>query len=325
MGGDSWGEASSSGSESEEDLDVSNQVAILIIGRSGSGKTYLTKSLVEQFKQEGRPTYVVNDRTRDRSFRKLPWEKLKGISDCGLVVEDLISAKPSQFVMLQELLNWQSHHSRVTPIIAIAHSLLRNNIHGLLPFFNFIYIAAVKSNVTSFRTLLKYYCFEEDQRKSYMDRFLSANEQFTFFMFDVERRTIRLTRAEDSVRREDENMRLLKIEKELEEPRRIKETAFASAKKYLTKMRHNSDYAIVLFELIYPFLPLERFDPEHLTVSLLKEGSEIIVSVIDYIAALLDDRQTEPDYYILQFHKYMLRKRRLHLPKTYILNRHFWG
>lgn len=325
MGGDSWGEASSSGSESEEDLDVSKQVAILIIGRSGSGKTYLTKSLIDQFKQEGKPTYVVNDRTNDNTFRKIDWERLNSLSDCALVFEDVIACRQSQFVLLQEMLNFRSHHARVTPIIVIAHALLRNNIHGLLPYFNFIYIAAVKTNVTSFRKLLTTYAFDKEEQNKYLSQFLAANEQFTFFMFDIEKRKIRLTRAEDSVRREEENARLLKIERELAEPRRIKETAFASAKKYLSKMRENSDYAIILFELIYPFLPLERLDPDHLTVSLLKEGNPVTVSVIDYISALLDQRQTEPDYYILQFHRYLKRKRRLHLPKTYILNRHFWG
>jgi hypothetical protein len=105
------------------------------------------------------------------------------------------------------------------------------------------------------------------------------------------------------------------------------ERAMNSAKKYLSKMRNNSEYALVLFEHILPVLPLdeELFNPKALTMTLFKDGREITVSIIDYLAALVDEGQTEPDYYMLQFHRYLKRKRKLHLPKTYILNRNFWG
>lgn len=311
-------------SDSDQDLDPNQLVSILIIGKSGSGKTYLTKSLVEQFKQPGQPTYALNDNTRNATHKKIGWDKVLSLTDCALVVEDIISAKRAEFEILQQLLCVRSHHDRVNPVIAISHHLMRNNIHGLLAYFNFIYVAAVKSNIASFRYLLKYYAFEEDEIRQHIRRFKAANEQFTFFMFDIERQSIRLTRAEESVRRHDMDSKLLAMRKKMEAPLRLRDTAFASAKKYLTRMRRNSDYALILFELIYPYLPVERLDANHLTVTLSKEGREVKVSVIDYIGALLDETQGEPDYYVYQFHRYLRRKKNLHLPKTYVLNKIFW-
>jgi hypothetical protein len=311
-------------SEDSEDLDVGDMVSILIIGKSGSGKSYLTKSLMEKFAPKDLPIYVVNDRSRNPAFKSIGWERLGGLKDCGLVVEDLISAKPAQFVQLQELLNYQSHHNRVSPIIAICHSLLRNNIYGLVPYFSFIYVSAVNSSIVSFKNLLNYYNFDKEDQKRYMEQFLACNEQFSHFMLDVENRSLTLTRAEESVRTEDERQKRVEKQRLLEEPRRRREAAQASAKKYLEKMRRNSDYAMILFDLIYPALPENRFNDKDLTVTLMKRGNEEIVSIIDYIYALVDESGEEPDYSIYQLHRYLRHKRNLHLPKTYVLNRKLW-
>jgi ABC-type dipeptide/oligopeptide/nickel transport system ATPase component len=312
-------------SEDSQDLDVGEMLSILIIGKSGSGKSYLTKSLMEKFAPKDMPIYVVNDRSRKPMFKSVDWDRVGELRDCALVAEDLISAKPSQFVKLQELLNYQSHHNRVSPIIAICHSLLRNNIYGLLPYFSFVYVSAVKSSIVSFKNLLNYYNFDKEEQGIYMTQFLSCNEQFSHFMLDVENRCLTLTRAEESVRNEDERRERMEQQRLIEEPARKQRAAQASAKKYLEKMRRNSDYAIILFDLIYPVLPESRFNDKDLTVTLLKRGNEEVISIIDYIYALVDESGEEPDYSIYQLHRYLRHKRNLHLPKTYVLNRKLWS
>jgi hypothetical protein len=310
--------------DDEGDLDVSLQVAILVIGRSGSGKSYLTRSLIKQFGREGKKTYVVNDRTPDKRYHKIEWHQIPALRDCSLIVEDVINAKPPQFAMLLEVLNYKNHHDRVSPVIAIGHALHKTNLHGLVPFFKFIYVSTLKTNIFSFRSLLNYYCYEPEERKEYIAKFLAADQNFSFFMFDVDNRKIRLTRAEEEVIRDDENQRLRRLQEEVEAPKRNFATARTSAKNYLSRMRHNSDYAEMLFSLIYPSLPLNRYEPENLTVTLHKGDETVVISLIDYIASLLDETQTEPERAMMQFHRYLKRQRGLHLPRALVLNKTLW-
>jgi hypothetical protein len=143
-------------------------------------------------------------------------------------------------------------------------------------------------------------------------------------MFDVENRTMTLTRAEDNVMDEEERKKRDAKRKKLEAPIKKMTEAQESAKKYLSRMTYNADVALNLFDLIYPFLPEENFNGKDLTVQMFKEGKREVVSVIDYIHALVDENDIDPDPSILKFHKYLRFKRRMHLPKTYILNRIFW-
>jgi ABC-type oligopeptide transport system ATPase subunit len=312
----------SSSSDASQLLPVRDLLSILIVGKSCSGKTFLTKSLMDRFVPKKGRIYVVNDRSRRPPYKKIGWNKLNRVRNCAVVVEDLISARPTEFELLQRLLNKRMHHNRVSPVVVICHSLLRNNVYGLVPYFSLIYLSAVQSNIASFKRLLSYY-FEKSEHDALLEKFTKCRERYAHFMFDVEAHTITLTRAEDHVIDEEEQRRLDAKKRKLEAPLIKQMEAQESAKKYLSKMPYNGSLALNLFDLIYPHLPEDNFNRRDLTVSVFSRGAETVVSIIDYIHALLDNygEEEEEDPDIMKFHKYLRTKKRMTLPKTYILNK----
>jgi ABC-type Mn2+/Zn2+ transport system ATPase subunit len=133
---------------SEED-NVSDEVerreppltCILIVGHSGAGKSTLCNTLLAQFSHQ-KPIYYLNDRSRDPTRLQVAWNKVAELENCCLVVEDLIGTTSAQFKALQELLNYSCHHKFANPIIVITHSILKNNVFGLISFFSHLYVCA---------------------------------------------------------------------------------------------------------------------------------------------------------------------------------------
>ena len=74
---------SSSGSDTEEEDQV-EQLAFLLVGKSRSGKSTLTKSLIKRYAVKDYPVFSVNDRKRS-PFSSVEWSKLPELSHCALV------------------------------------------------------------------------------------------------------------------------------------------------------------------------------------------------------------------------------------------------
>jgi hypothetical protein len=310
-----WDDAGSDSEEDEEEEE--NLITILIIGVSGSGKSYLVKSLIEQFTPKKRPIVTLNDRTKKCPYKKIEWHQLKDFPACAVVIEDVISIKPKHFELVQDLVSVRCHHEKNNPVILVSHSLIKNNIKGLLNYFNYVYISAVNNSIDSFRSLLAFYGFKDDLKEHYIAQLKACDEEFSYFMLNVRTQEIILTRAEDRVILEEQKRGELGDKKSSVAP----ETAAA---KFLSKLE-NPHLALILFEMVHPCLPVNRFNSSNLTVTLTKSGEEdgVIISLIDYIANLITP-DIEPDYDMLKFHRYLTRKKNLHLPKTYVLNKRFW-
>lgn len=81
----------------------------LICGKSTSGKTTLARKLLAA---QSKPVRVINDATDDLdpSWEKVPWPHLENLTGVALLVEDVIAATPTEYLHLQRLLQYGSHH-----------------------------------------------------------------------------------------------------------------------------------------------------------------------------------------------------------------------
>jgi ABC-type dipeptide/oligopeptide/nickel transport system ATPase component len=86
------------------------QLAIMLIGRSGSGKSVLAHKLTKNLT---RPVVVVNDKTDNPHIKRVDWNELAGLKKTCLIIEDLISMSKQELEAVKKILNFSNHHSKV--------------------------------------------------------------------------------------------------------------------------------------------------------------------------------------------------------------------
>jgi adenylate kinase family enzyme len=86
------------------------QLAIMLIGRSGSGKSVLAHKLTKNLT---RPVVVVNDKTDNPHVKRVDWNELAGLKKTCLIIEDLISMSKQELEAVKKILNFSNHHSKV--------------------------------------------------------------------------------------------------------------------------------------------------------------------------------------------------------------------
>jgi energy-coupling factor transporter ATP-binding protein EcfA2 len=311
--------------EEEGDDDVESrereQVRILLIGSSGSGKTVMCRSLIEAYSPEldddedELPVYTVNDRTKDCPYIKVGWDQVLGLRDAALVVEDVISATKKQVVVLKELLDYSNHHDAITPLIMIAHCITNNNIYSLLHCFHFIFFSASQSSRPSLKRIQSEFGYNQELKDRQMALLDSCTERFCHLRLDVQRKEMMLTKVGQK--------EALKISTAVrDEKERQKPDLKTNAIKYLGDLPQ-AKKAMLLFDHIYPRIPKGSLDSAFLTVNLKNlRGERVVLSLIDYLSALTDP-EAHTDKMLWKFHDYLADKG-VHLPKAYVLNRDFW-
>jgi energy-coupling factor transporter ATP-binding protein EcfA2 len=312
----------SSSSSSDDEPEHST---FLVIGRSGTGKSSLCRSLLAEFKHFSKTVYVLNDRSKRSKYVRISWSQLGELHHCAVLVEDIVTASSAQFRQLAELLNFGVHHKRLSPTICVSHSLTRQGIFGLLPFFTRVYVSACVASLASFRNLLNYFGFEEAERQFHISNLLSNKEPFCHYMLDVEKRTV--DKVHFPLQPDDDGGdgtgRKKKKKKKMSLSRRDA-LALSKAQRYLSVLK-NSKECLALFDLIWHRLP-KSADPATLEVSLQTkkgEGSPVKISLISYLAALTDDRGTAPAHDMIKFHKYCKIVHGIYLPAPFVLNKNF--
>jgi hypothetical protein len=300
----SWDLEEEGNQSEDEDL-----MCMLIIGQSKSGKSYMTKSLLQQFAKPDRPIYIVNETNSNCPYKKIDWPDALKLRNAAVVFEDLIACGRKQFQIIQHMLNRRAHHDKCNPIICICHSLHNNNVYGLLPYVQFIFVAALISSMDSFKTLLSRYGYSKEQQSYYIQLLRSSpSKKYNHFLFDVNRGTIKLTTAGDQEKFDRESEQSLIVNPE------------SSAQKFMGHLE-GSINKLRLFDIILPSISKRKLDPKNLTVRLKRKNSKsyVCISLIDYISALTE-KDFFPDNKLLKFHKYLTSKKKITLPKTYVKN-----
>jgi energy-coupling factor transporter ATP-binding protein EcfA2 len=275
---------------------------ILVVGPSASGKTTLVTSLLEA---QTKPVVLLNDRTKGlSSFKPIEWNEAEKMTNCALLVEDLIAASDTEFKILQNVLSFSAHHQDVSPIVIIAHSIQHNNIQGLLPHVTEVFFTLSKSNVRSLGVVLSYFRFDKKEKELMEKKFLSAADVYGYFCLDVGKRTFEqmggVAKITGGIKRKGPAI---------------------SAGRFL---KHAADVekAQLLFDLIFPRLPEENKSEENfsLTLTSKKTGKLYTISVLDYIFALTDPDEV-PSVELNSMHNYVMNL--VHVPKRLIMNKKF--
>jgi hypothetical protein len=276
--------------------------SVLVIGKSGSGKTFLANRMAAG---SGKDVYKVADRgDGSKKFKSVGWDGLEKLRDCCVVFDDLISCSKTQFSSLQNVLNYKGNHHGVSPAIVCCHSIYKNNVYSLLHYVSHVYFTLSKCNEKSVTGVLDFFKFSPEERASASADFKGTRDRYGYFLVDVEAHTFARHRlgsgaipASPAVGMEDYR---------------------DAARRFLKEL--GNDRAFVLFEMILLKLPLSCLSPRDLSVTLKLKSSDAArqLSLIDYLHALLVPDRPSQDMLIL--HRFV-EKYVTCMPKCFVVNK----
>lgn len=276
----------------------------LLIGKSGSGKSTLAETLIEKFGQK--KVYVLNS-SQPEKHEKISWAEAEEISNCSLIVEDLVSCTQKQLATLQKMLHVKNHHDRVSPILLVTHTATKNGICGIFEGITHTFFTAAKCNLPSLNFVLKTFSYSKEEKEEIKKKFLSNTQRFNHqVLLSLERKFVP---ASEILRTNEKEQSHSKIQ--------------PSNTKFL-KLLPKPDIALSLYELIEQQLPKKMLNKATLTAKLRdrKEQAVVSVNLIDYISLALKPGKKRPEKKFLLFHKYLVNK--IDLPQQFIENKFFW-
>ncbi len=145
-----------------------NPYNILIIGRSGGGKTVASNLLVDRI---GYRVVLLNGNLKEYTkhiktnidVNTATWDKVPlspAQSRIVYAVEDISSLRPAHRDKLKTLLNYTSRHCQSVCIL-IAHSVHTTGLFAMLNFLTDIYLTQGASNLRTLKFLLKYFFYKD--------------------------------------------------------------------------------------------------------------------------------------------------------------------
>jgi hypothetical protein len=181
-------------------------------------------------------------------------------------------------------------------------------MYALLPFLHKIFISSAKSNVKSLVSLLEYFRYSQPEKNAYLASFKANEIPFSHFCLDINNRSLRFLTPDDS-----DMSGLADISSA---------DSYAMAETLLSELE-NAGKAKAVFNLISK--KLKKINSDDLTVILVsgKTGRPVIISLVDYLSHLTSPPTSSqpPEKILLHFHVYICK--RVHIPKCFILNKHF--
>jgi len=323
-------------------LERSQYGSVLIIGRSGTGKSSLLKQLVQRLPQD-RSLYLVNVKSDEKEtyerlhaggsakVTSLSLDSLGKIASRSMViVEDIITMKEKEQAKLREAVNYTAHHKKCK-LFCVTHTVFKTGIFSLMPLFHYIVFTSspangpvIKQTFAQFgisKTESENLVLQMEDKTRELQRSLNAQTDARSIMYFFDCTQMNVGYTSDSFRRERTFM-LQPHEKTLDE----KESLSALA---TTKPRSE------LFEAFFPnngaarailqFILASKLASAHLDISNLtfafpsrspKKPSKR-VSLVDYLTtALSASKKPAADVRLL----HIFLSSRCHLPRSVIVN-----
>ena len=138
-------------------LQSSSYGTSLIIGRSGTGKSSLLKTMIRSI-ERSKQLYLVNVRgDEQREYEKLHKGGEKKVSpttlaglpsikpDSVVIVEDIISMKEKDQIKLREAVNYTAHHKQCK-LFCVTHTVFKTGIFSLMPLFTNVIFTNSRAN-----------------------------------------------------------------------------------------------------------------------------------------------------------------------------------
>ena len=128
-------------------LDRDNGNSVLVIGRSGSGKTRLIKKMCQS---SDRPVLLINGDPSD--YHGLDHYSTDAISeavtkvhDSVIIIEDHFALTQREHATFSKLISFTKRHKNVHVLVA-AHSIAHTSLRSLLCHFDFVIFTKTKSS-----------------------------------------------------------------------------------------------------------------------------------------------------------------------------------
>lgn len=279
-------------------------------GASGSGKTTICQHIFGGLKG----VRVLNEKEGEETgYIPVTFDDLEGLEDCSVLADDMMRLKESDFSRLQYLLSYTARHRDVSPVVVVVHTLLNNNVFGLISHIDQVWFTLSKCNVQSLGIVCSAYHFTKAQRKSMVDTLLGAKEVYGHFVLDVEARTFLRGETAPS---ESPQQRQSQDKSPAEAAAAIRKTAEA----YLPLFCSEPKKALLICEYIAAKVPPGCLNSDDLTISLRRKvsGEVLHLSLIDYLHSLNCEEKPSGD--ISALHRYLSKY--VQLPKCFVTNRH---
>lgn len=298
----------------------------LLIGRSGSGKTYYVKHILNNIKKNNKnknkvKIYTINVNNREyidvfqKKITPIELTQIKEIKrNSYVIIEDVISMSNKENTLLRSLVNYYCHHYFLK-IFIITHSIYKNGIYSLLGFFHYIVFTGVKSNLPVLRFTLNYYKLENNDLQTMLTKFKekSVLNEHTYFIFDTKNMIFFSQLKNEFVNLMTKNDHSTDIKK-------ISLTEFQIRFDKFVEDFDEKSKASAIFSIIINCLPTNLIRLHDLTFSFKssKNSQYVRVSIVDYISCLLSYSEAPPTE-IKCLHNYL--KGSCCIPKLFIKNK----
>lgn len=144
----------------------------LIIGRSGTGKSSLLKTLVSRLANKKNRIYLINVRPDETAeYKKLTTLQVETITLEGakkvrprsiLIIEDIISLKDREQTSLRETLNYIAHHKKCK-VYCVTHGIFKTGLFTAMTFFNFLIFTNSPANAPIVKQALERFALEKHE------------------------------------------------------------------------------------------------------------------------------------------------------------------
>jgi len=316
---------------------------ILLIGATGSGKTYLAQSLCAA---NGLKTYLLDTRKEDKnsssesesdvieddddlaltkSFKKTGWKGLKRIKNANLVVEDIIRCNQVQRETLQRILNWNCRHRKIKICILNAHQITSNGLFACMENLGEIIIMTkYKSAVKSLRRVAQEFNFSKAEIGEMASKFLADSREFGYWVINLNRHEFFRdggdlspppSKNASSLQQQQQQEQHDSEEKDISQHLR-------TAKELLPLFSPSGEKAMAVVKFILQRIDINTVAASDLTVTAkMPDKMKRTISLLDYVVATQTVGE-QPSRELMLFHVY-LKRRIPHMPRCFFSNAYF--
>lgn len=298
--------------------------SVLIIGKTGSGKTTLVRRILKRFWRDNpdKDVYTVNIKSNEyklksiNAVKDITFEQLNTVPKRSvIIVEDVISMTNFQAKALREAINFNAHHKRQR-IFVITHHVFKTSIYQLIPYFNYIIFTASQSNLPIIQTVFRYFNIKE-QYDLAAESVRKNTLPYAYFVFAAE--TQQFLKA-DSIKSLLNNK--LKNNNNIAVTEQTIDDLTNRFNSFVSDTNPLKQDAATVFSILINALPsLQNVNITDLTLKCqTPKGGNVNISLIDYVISLVKKKGSVSKHSLF-LHAYF--KTLCKIPKMFVVNKKF--
>jgi nucleoside-triphosphatase THEP1 len=299
--------------------------SVLIIGKTGSGKTTLVRRILKRFWKDtpDKEVYTVNVKSNEyklqntSNIKDITFEQLNTVPKKSIiVVEDVISMTPFQAKALREAINFNAHHKRQR-IFVISHHVYKTSIYQLIPYFNYVVFTASQSNLPLLKIVFQYFNIGKEQYNLANDFVLKNTLQHAYFIFAADtQQFVKADNIKSLLNNKFKNYNNVSVTEQTVDDLINRFNSFVSDSNPLKQD------ASTVFSILVNALPsLQNVNITDLTLRCqTTKGTNVNISLIDYVISLVKKKGSVSKHNLF-LHSYF--RKLCKIPKMFIVNKKY--